>query len=234
MVRIGPLSIGVLGLATIALLAPVAQGFTRAGGVEAARGAGSGLAQLFRDPAGTIIRAFGSATLDPTGIDQPPSLGCSKREAFRFCPEGTKSTVVGLTEFCCPEDSGPTRPPVTFEPPFDPNPHNCNRGRGEIWRPEFNACLNDQEFREFKAETEGQGPGSRETIINIEKFTTITTQPGASPTQVFLGRDTRSGQRLEPSTTFIPGVSSVPGQAFTGIEDALRRLSLDPSGFGTR
>jgi len=58
MVRIGPLSIGVLGLATIALLAPVVQGFTRAGGVEAARGAGGGLAEFLRDPIGSLTGAL--------------------------------------------------------------------------------------------------------------------------------------------------------------------------------
>jgi len=54
MVRIGPLSIGVLGLATIALLVPVVQGFTKAGGVATARGAGAGLAGFLGDPLGSL------------------------------------------------------------------------------------------------------------------------------------------------------------------------------------
>jgi len=50
MVRIGPLSIGILGLAAAALLIPVAGGFVRAGGVAAAQRGGARIAGLFEDP----------------------------------------------------------------------------------------------------------------------------------------------------------------------------------------
>jgi len=57
MVRIGPLSIGVLGLATLALLVPVAGGFVRAGGVAAAQRGGERIAGFVEDPVSGI---FGS------------------------------------------------------------------------------------------------------------------------------------------------------------------------------
>jgi len=187
MVRIGPLSIGVLGLAGLALLVPIAQGFTKAGGVATARGAGAGFAGFLTDPLGNIFDAIGGAfkageprAPDPSDVGRGEET-CREVSVFTVCePHERSRGVPGLNKFCCttgdtvppavvpplvgvppvvppvrpPPDVGVPRPPPVFVPPIDPNPHNCNRGRGEIWRPEFNACLNDQEFEEFKRETE--------------------------------------------------------------------------------
>jgi len=70
MVRIGPLSIGVLGLATLALLVPVAQGFTKAGGVGIARGAGKGLAGFLEDPFGLFSAKLGDIVGDTRDVIQ--------------------------------------------------------------------------------------------------------------------------------------------------------------------
>jgi len=82
MVRIGPLEIGILGLATLGLLAPVAIGFTRAGGVEAAQRGGARIAALVEDPVrggldlflDSIRSIFGGVSL-PSLPSIPPIFG---------------------------------------------------------------------------------------------------------------------------------------------------------------
>jgi len=62
MVRIGPVEIGSVGLATLAILTPLVVGFFASGGLEAAKRGGAKLTSLISDPIGETFGSLFEAT----------------------------------------------------------------------------------------------------------------------------------------------------------------------------
>jgi len=96
MVRIGPLSIGAVGIATLAIVTPLVLGFFKAGGAEAAQRGGAALAKLVADPVGGTLGALFEASKQlgaETGKDIQSTTEDFRDRIEEFLEQPLRATV---------------------------------------------------------------------------------------------------------------------------------------------